>query len=982
MVSVTIHHCTLRVLRRGGWSWGPDPQRLVDNAVPALLRLIARHLGERLPETDEDVVIASPIEVRVPVRCSDLLLIHGDDEADVSEVVPLAVQRVLFPALDDALARVTSSRLDGTAGSSARARRTTAHGDWRGEQLAADEDSPEHPRYGDVAAVVGGKDGSLAGRIECETLLRVLREWRNSGELVAILRGFALVALEAWHDALLGPSRARASSSSATRDERIESAAWATLPTDLRRTRTVFGRTSGSSSSSPGQPGAELESERVEGLLRSLASRLGSSATSRKEILVRRIAIATEISARLRIAPSAPECLESLERFFPLLTQATFEGRAESPGRPTANASPRAESASLTAGACSSSEIGAERDAGAANHRGTPEKTTTTVQDAAAATTAEVGLDHGSTVDGRFEPSATATGPIGSDRPSVTERDPGEDSTKETQRAAAAGRDAGVSAKGAVAAATTAEAGRNDAPTIQGRSEPSATAMEPIGSDRPSVTERDPGGDSTKKTQRAAEGAAAAATTPEAGRNDAPTIQGRSEPSATATGPIGSERPPVTERDPGGDSTKKRQRAAATSRDAGVSAGERAVTDDGDARNLARHRTAGRPHPRSSPDSSFVPGTSSGSSFVPGLVPGSSAVTNSHAVPARESFRRSATGSEVQVASVLPFLLLGPLSRIGYLETLAASLEAAQMSREVPLFAAALAYKVLGPAERGWRRSPGARRGAAALAGLEAEVEESALVGFSRLVADFLSPADTVLARSLIQGRSLEQPLLLYRDPDGGGYLLVEVEGFFPMAWSHDLDGLHSTIAQCGTAVLLIPDRSAEPKFLQELEARSLRFVTAAPPTQGEDWRALRRPPRDRWWSNDRGAPESRLIRAARELSAAGERMENLWRELVVQRPSIPLARESSVERSVTLAAAVALGCISWELWREREPVDPLLALERFGNLEARVRFRDDCVDVRIPLGRRFQDLEEHGLLAEVKGVPWLNGRVLRFQRG
>jgi len=56
------------------------------------------------------------------------------------------------------------------------------------------------------------------------------------------------------------------------------------------------------------------------------------------------------------------------------------------------------------------------------------------------------------------------------------------------------------------------------------------------------------------------------------------------------------------------------------------------------------------------------------------------------------------------VASALPFLLLGPLSEMGYLKTLAATMDAANASNLLPLFATALAYKVLAPPARGWRR--------------------------------------------------------------------------------------------------------------------------------------------------------------------------------------------------------------------------------------------------------------------------------------
>ncbi|NBH07927.1 hypothetical protein, partial [Amycolatopsis sp. SID8362] len=56
---------------------------------------------------------------------------------------------------------------------------------------------------------------------------------------------------------------------------------------------------------------------------------------------------------------------------------------------------------------------------------------------------------------------------------------------------------------------------------------------------------------------------------------------------------------------------------------------------------------------------------------------------------------------ETRVGSVLPFLLAGPLARTGYLDAIGPALAEA-----APLFAAALAYKVLGAPQRGWRRAP------------------------------------------------------------------------------------------------------------------------------------------------------------------------------------------------------------------------------------------------------------------------------------
>jgi hypothetical protein len=100
------------------------------------------------------------------------------------------------------------------------------------------------------------------------------------------------------------------------------------------------------------------------------------------------------------------------------------------------------------------------------------------------------------------------------------------------------------------------------------------------------------------------------------------------------------------------------------------------------------------------------------------------------------------------------------------------------------------------------------------------------------------------------------------------------------------------------------------------------------------------------------------------------------------ERRAVPLADDPALERSLGLAAALGLGSLAWELWSADLPTDPLLTLERFGDLEASVRFEPDRVHVKLPLGRRHRDLLEHGMLGDVHGVPWLDGRRVELSGG
>lgn len=330
--------------------------------------------------------------------------------------------------------------------------------------------------------------------------------------------------------------------------------------------------------------------------------------------------------------------------------------------------------------------------------------------------------------------------------------------------------------------------------------------------------------------------------------------------------------------------------------------------------------------------------------------------------------------AEVHVDSALPFLLLGPLSRTGYLETLAALLPGV----DLPLFAAALAYKVLPPPERGWRRQPAAARAAAAFAGLAEPAPESVLTDLARRVSPYLEPLNADLAAPLLAGHEPGRPLLL--TAADGGLLLAEADGVFPIAWAADPDGLLPVLARLLDETFLVPAEAASPGLLRALDRNGCRFVTPAAPTRGEPWRPLRRPTGGRVWSNDPAQPG--LVRQTAGLETAAEGARRLWQALAADRPSAPRAADSSLDRHLTLAAALALGTLAWTLWRDREPVDPVLALERFGDLDARVLFRARSVHVLLPMGRRHRDLFQHRLLEPVRDAAWLGGRVLEFGGG
>ena len=336
---------------------------------------------------------------------------------------------------------------------------------------------------------------------------------------------------------------------------------------------------------------------------------------------------------------------------------------------------------------------------------------------------------------------------------------------------------------------------------------------------------------------------------------------------------------------------------------------------------------------------------------------------------------QSTSASDADISSALPFLLLGPLAQIGYLSAIAPVLEPVGLQAQTAVFATALAYTVLGPLARGWRREPEDVAAASAFAGLSAPVPGSALTEFARVVGPALPALDAVVTRALAEGHTAGEPLVLTSaEGRAGGLLLLDRDGLFPVAWTDTIAGLLPAWRMCGSPPVLVSPTALGA--LRGLAAAGATFVVAAPPGRGERWRRLPH----RLWTNDDENPA--LARHASGYREAVDLAAELIKALAGERAAVPLATGPALGRSLLLAAGLGLGTLAWTLWREREPVDPLLALERFADLSARVSFEPHRVRVRLPLGPRHADLSAHGLLADVRGVPWFGGRVVEFSGG
>ena len=96
--------------------------------------------------------------------------------------------------------------------------------------------------------------------------------------------------------------------------------------------------------------------------------------------------------------------------------------------------------------------------------------------------------------------------------------------------------------------------------------------------------------------------------------------------------------------------------------------------------------------------------------------------------------------------------------------------------------------------------------------------------------------------------------------------------------------------------------------------------------------------------------------------------------EALGPRRALPRADAIALERDLGAAAGTALGLIAADVWGGQG--SPLLALERLGDLEARVELTPNGLVAGIPRGRRWLDLRRGGMLSSVQ-VAWLPGATL-----
>ena len=96
---IRIRRCKLRLRRTGGWSWGPDPNRLLNLATQALPELIASELmrllgNQQAPLTIDRLSIKIPIKLSVLTEFTDGLT-NFNNHLVVSERVSQQLKKAL-----------------------------------------------------------------------------------------------------------------------------------------------------------------------------------------------------------------------------------------------------------------------------------------------------------------------------------------------------------------------------------------------------------------------------------------------------------------------------------------------------------------------------------------------------------------------------------------------------------------------------------------------------------------------------------------------------------------------------------------------------------------------------------------------------------------------------------------------------------------------------------------------------------------------
>jgi hypothetical protein len=299
------------------------------------------------------------------------------------------------------------------------------------------------------------------------------------------------------------------------------------------------------------------------------------------------------------------------------------------------------------------------------------------------------------------------------------------------------------------------------------------------------------------------------------------------------------------------------------------------------------------------------------------------------------------------------------------------------------LLAFALALKTLSAPQGRWRYKEADLRSACLFAGLENRPAGQELSRLSARVQHALELGNVAAAECLIDGHNGQSPYVLLSS--GADFVLMEPEGQFPVMTVPGIKQLCARLAPAGSLLFVSRD-AASPAALSALDHEGIIWMAEGDVQRGEIWLPLAGPRGWRGVTNSGDCGISRFSRRGPRFSAAAATSCEVWQALNDLRPVLAGAQKSGLENSLSIAAGLGLGTLSWRLFEKNPDAwrlpDPLLAMARFATLSGRLTVARDHVTVKLPLGPRLNDLRAAGLVCTVHHIPWWQGRSVRFEGG
>jgi hypothetical protein len=168
MLDLVIHRCRVRVVRRAGWSWGPEPRELVNDIIRKLPEFLTARFATEARDSD--------IEVTEPMRVTILVKLDDSGKLDYSDLRPVHIPSAERPSS----LPVAPSHRPAYLRSAVRACETPMIRQRPGRAVA-----PESTRDG-------------------QALVRLLQSWQTQGCLGILLRRLDEKTRTDWDTALSG----------------------------------------------------------------------------------------------------------------------------------------------------------------------------------------------------------------------------------------------------------------------------------------------------------------------------------------------------------------------------------------------------------------------------------------------------------------------------------------------------------------------------------------------------------------------------------------------------------------------------------------------------------------------------------------------------------------------------------------------------------------------------------------------------------